>query len=298
VSNALTTCSAFDRDTHVDAIAKHQFAADITDRWNGLHGRPLGGYVLAVCLKALRETIAFPDLLVVSAFFLRPVSPGQVEVHTDISRIGRRVATGEARLTQDGTEALTVVATFTDFTKLDGPTSMFETPPELPSPDDAIDIRRGSSLPAVSLLDRVEYRVAKTPGWRRGQPSGQPRSELWMRLTDDNDGDTLTLPFLADAAAPAVMEIGAIGSTTLELTVHVRAKPSPGWFACRANTRYVIDGYHDEDFEIWGEDGNLVAQSRQLAILQTPNHPDSSTATDRSAPARTVWTREGRRPGP
>jgi acyl-CoA thioesterase len=267
----MTTGSAFARDTHVDAIAEHQFAASISERWNGLHDRPMGGYLLAVCLQALREVVAFPDLLVVSAFFLRPVSPGPVAVHTEISRTGRRVATGEARLTQDGAEALRVIATFTDFTKLDGPTSMFETPPALPPPDEAIDIRRGSSLPAVSLFDRVDYRVAKLPGWRRGRPSGEPCSELWMRLTDGNDGDTLLLPFLADAAAPAVMEIGAIGSTTLEFTVHVRAKPSPGWFACRATTRYVIGGYHDEDFEIWGEDGKLVAQSRQLAILRTPD---------------------------
>jgi hypothetical protein len=45
------------------------------------------------------------------------------------------------------------------------------------------------------------------------------------------------------------MEIGATGSSTLELTVHVRAHPAPDWLACRARTRYLTGGYHEEDFE-------------------------------------------------
>ena len=76
-----------------------------------------------------------------------------------------------------------------------------------------------------------------------------------------------SLPLLVDAAAPAVLEIGELGSQTLELTVHLRARPAPGWMACRISTRHVIDGYHEEDFEIWDSAGHLVAQSRQLAAL-------------------------------
>jgi hypothetical protein len=51
------------------------------------------------------------------------------------------------------------------------------------------------------------------------------------------------------------------------LTVHIRAKPAPGWVACRSSTRHLIGGYHEEDFEIWDSTGALVAQSRQFAIL-------------------------------
>ena len=40
-----------------------------------------------------------------------------------------------------------------------------------------------------------------------------------------------------------------------------------GWLACRVATRFVIGGYHEEDFEIWDSTGALVAQSRQLARL-------------------------------
>lgn len=54
---------------------------------------------------------------------------------------------------------------------------------------------------------------------------------------------------------------------TLELTVHLRDHPAPGWLACRNATRHVIDGLYEEDVEIWDSRGALVAQSRQLAIL-------------------------------
>ena len=64
----------------------------------------------------------------------------------------------------------------------------------------------------------------------------------------------------------AVLEIG-VASTTVELTVHLRARPAPGWLAFRTLTRYLEGGYFDEDAEIWDSAGRLVAQSRQLALV-------------------------------
>jgi acyl-CoA thioesterase len=85
-------------------------------------------------------------------------------------------------------------------------------------------------------------------------------------FTDGAPPDLLALPLLVDSTAPAVLELGA-GSTTIQLTVHLRARPAPGWLAGRAVTRFVSGGYHEEDFEIWDSAGALVAQSRQLALI-------------------------------
>jgi len=68
-------------------------------------------------------------------------------------------------------------------------------------------------------------------------------------------------PALVDAAFPAVMEIGEPGSSTLELTLHVRARPAPGWLARRVTTRHVSGGYHEEDFEIWASSRSSPASS-------------------------------------
>jgi Thioesterase-like superfamily len=80
------------------------------------------------------------------------------------------------------------------------------------------------------------------------------------------DADLRSLPLLVDSTAPSVLELG-VTSTTIQLTVHLRAHPAPGWLACRATTRFVSGGYHEEDFEVWDSTGTLVAQSRQLALI-------------------------------
>jgi acyl-CoA thioesterase len=258
---------AFDVDTRVETVADHRFAAAITDRWNVLGGRPNGGYVMGICLQALTRIMPLPDPLAVSAFFLRPARPGPVEVRTALLRSGRRVSTGEAMLYQDDKETLHVTAAFADLRGAAGRTVVLGARPDLPPPDRAFDLMGGHVIPELTIGRRIEYRVATWPGWARGEPSGRPSQEFWMRFRDGREPDLLSLASLVDAAAPPVLELGEAGSATIELTVHLRAHPAPGWLACRVATRYLIGGYHEEDFEIWDSTGALVAQSRQLALL-------------------------------
>jgi acyl-CoA thioesterase len=269
LARAMTTMTdhAFDADTAVEPAGDGRYAARLTDRWNALGGTPNGGYMLAVCLRALAAEMPLPDPLVASAYFLRPGAVGPAEVRTEVIRSGRRTATGESTLRQDGREIVRLVSTFGDLEQAAGRTAGFDAAPELPPPDEASDALSGGSMPGVSIVDQLEYRTSKPLGWPRGEPTGDPRLEFWMRFRDGREPDPLALAALVDAAAPAVLELGVPGSATLELTVHVRRRPAPGWLACRVATRHVIDGYHEEDFEIWDSQGRLVAQSRQFALL-------------------------------
>jgi acyl-CoA thioesterase len=257
----------FDTDTRVDPAGDGVYRATLTDRWTALGGVPNGGYLLAVCVRALAGALPLPDPVVVSATFLRPAAPGPAEIATEVVRAGRRVATGEAQLRQDGREIVRVLATFGDLEQAQGRTHVSSQPPALPAPEDARDLLDGARLPGVNITDRFEYRAPSPPGWTRGAPTGESELAFWMRFRDGRDADPIALTALVDAAAPAVLELGVPGSATIELTVHVRARPAPGWLACRAVTRHVIDGFHDEDFEIWDSTGTLVAQSRQFAVL-------------------------------
>ena len=113
---------AFDVDT----------AAVVTERWNVIGGRPNGGYVLGVALRALSRVLPMPDPLVVSAFFLRPTLPGPVEIRTEGARGGRRIATGSARVLQDGKEMIRVTASFSDLAAPGGRTVMPTRSPRCP----------------------------------------------------------------------------------------------------------------------------------------------------------------------
>ena len=259
--------SEFDVDTAVEAVAVNTYAATGTDRWNALGARPNGGYLLGIALRALQREVTQPDPLAVSAFFLRPGAPGPATVRTEVARTGRRIATGEARLVQEDREILRTVAHFTDLTRATGRTAVLGEMPKLPPPDESVDIVGDIRVPGVSITDRYQYRMAAIPGWMRGQPTSDPSMSFWIRFKDGRAPDPLSMFAFVDAAYPAVMEIGEGASTTLELTVHVRARPAPGWLACHVRTRFVTGGYHEEDFEIWDSGGTLVAQSRQLALL-------------------------------
>jgi acyl-CoA thioesterase len=257
----------FDADSRVEPAGVDragEYAATLTDRWDGLGGTVNGGYMLATATRALGLRVPFPDPIVVSGFFLRPGTAGPATIGTTVVRSGKTTAFGEAVLTQDGKEIIRATAAFATL-GLDGPVFLGAAQPDLPPPRDCVRLPAGG-LGRASIAERIEFRSAELPGWARGEPTGYPSSEFWMRFADGRDADLLALPLLVDSTAPSVLELGAT-SSTIQLTVHLRAHPAPGWLACRATTRYVSGGYHEEDFEIWDSAGTMVAQSRQLALL-------------------------------
>jgi len=259
---------AFDQDSRVVAAGSPgEFAAELTSRWNGTAGAVNGGYMLAICTRALALGMPFPDPVVVSGFFLRPGTAGPVRIRTSVIRAGRTTAFGESVLVQNGKEVVKATAAFArlDPESRDGLAYTDGAPPDLPSPGECVAVPV-ASFGLASIAERIEFRSAELPGWFLGRPSGRPASSFWMRFTDGRDADLLALPLLVDSTAPSVLELGA-GSTTIQLTVHLRARPAPGWLACRAVTRFVSGGYHEEDFEVWDSAGVLVAQSRQLALI-------------------------------
>ncbi|WP_367128147.1 thioesterase family protein [Saccharothrix sp. HUAS TT1] len=257
----------WDTDTRVDATGDGRFAAHLTDRWGSAGGRPNGGYLVAFCLRALGEVLPHPDPLVVGAHYLRPGVVGPARVDTEPVRAGRRISTGEARLTCGDREVLRVVASYADLGASSGRTLVLGEAPDLPPPDECVDAYGGLRLPGVTVADRVELRAPEPHGWTRGKPTGAPRTEFWLRFADGRPADTASLATLVDAAAPAVLELGETDSATVELTVHIRARPAAGWLAARVTTRHLAGGYHEEDVELWDATGRLVAQSRQLALL-------------------------------
>lgn len=238
----------------------------LTDRWNTPLGKPNGGYILAAMLRGLGEEMEADEPMVAAITYLASPETGAAELRTTALRRGRRVQTGEAALWEGDRHIAQLLASFG--ARTGGRTLELGTPPALPAPDDCLDPRmEDGALPAGSIFDRVDYRVPNRPGWLDGKPSGDPTAEIWQRLAGGREIDLAALAFLCDAYAPPVLEIGEFMSMTVQLTVHMHRRPVPGWIATRLTTRHVINGYHEEDCELWDEAGNLVAQSRQLAIL-------------------------------
>lgn len=240
-----------------------------------------GGLLLAVVGNALRSAFAdsgHPDPVSVSGYYLSASRPGPATVRTRVLRAGRSMSTGSASLVQkqDGREVerLTVLATYADLAALPDDVRTSAVPPDLPPPDRCVSTADAppNAMVNAAFLDRIDLRLDPScVGWAVGEPSGRGLVQGWLRMADPREPDPVMLLLAADALPPATFDLGLFGwAPTLELTVHLRARPAPGWLRVRHATRNVAGGLFEEDAEVWDSAGRLVAQSRQLARAPRP----------------------------
>lgn len=264
----------FDRATSLDLIGKASYAVEITDRWRVIGGAPNGGYLATLVLRAMRMQLAargldLPDPLTSTGHFVTAATPDPARIDIEVVRTGKRHATLSGRLTQDGHERLRVLATFGNLDRATGPT--VETsgpPPDLPPLQDCQPSPARVDAP---LLRRFELRfIPGTIGGAVGEPSGEAIIGAWMRFADGRQPDALALPLFADALPPAALNVSdaVLWIATVELTVHVRRRPVEGWLRAQFETKLLLDGYLEEDGQLWDADDNLVAISRQLAVMR------------------------------
>jgi hypothetical protein len=236
-----------------------------------------GGLQLAVLGEAFRRSLGehgHPDPLAMSAYYLSACVPGPVRVLVDPVRSGRTMATAQASLVQSGPdgddiERVRVLATYGDLGTLSDDVSTSAQPPDLPdveacvSADDAPPGAAGE----LPFLHRFDMRLdPATVGWALGKPSRRGVIQGWLRMADGREPDPLMLLLAVDALPPVTFDMGLTGwAPTLELSVHVRARPAPGWLRVRVSTSNLAGGLFEEDAEVWDDAGRLVAQSRQLA---------------------------------
>ena len=228
--------------------------------------------MLTIALAAIRREVAHPDPFTVTAHYYTPTAHGPVDVEVEVIRSGRAHSSAMARLLQDGQERVRVLANYGDHTASRGPTVVQAEPPPMPPPEECLMPAPPGPMPnglVAAIRDRIDWRVAPgTAGWARGRPGGRAEIGGWLRFADGRPVDTHSLSLIADAMPPAIFDVTTGGWVpTLELTVHVRARPAPGWMRCWFRTRFLLDGYLEEDGEVWDQEGRLVALSRQLARI-------------------------------
>lgn len=261
--------SEWEQHTAVTATGENSYAAELDPGWV-VGGGVNGGYLLGIIGHAIAETVpAKPHPMAVSAYYLTASTPGPATVSTRVLREGGSVATVAADLVQDGDTRITVLATYGDLGALPGNVDTTAVEPELPPLEECVP---GSMAPEevrriAPLMDRFDMRHdPATVGWAMGAPSGKGHLQAWFRLVDDHPLDPISLLMVCDALPPVTFDLGQPGwAPTLELTVHVRAIPAPGWVKVSHRTRNVAGGMFEEDCEVWDSTGRLVAQSRQLA---------------------------------
>jgi hypothetical protein len=265
--------SEFDRDTAVTQRAPGVYDIDLSAGWT-IFGAVNGGYLLAVLGRALADTLPHADPFTISAHYLSASRSGPAVVRTDVVRTGRTLSTGQASLFQydeEGREVerIRVLASYGDLGALPDDVRTTAEPPAFP-PLEACFGPEDGPTPAKDqqpIADRLMLKLdPSTIGWALGQPSGKGEMRAWFGLADGRDADPLSLLLAVDALPPTAFDLGVMGWVpTVELTVHVRAKPAPGPVRVSITTRNLAGGFLEEDAEVWDSEDRLVAQSRQLA---------------------------------
>jgi acyl-CoA thioesterase len=258
----------WDRQTAVTDRGDGVYGADLADGWR-VGGGVNGGYLLATIGRALSEVTEKQDPLSVSAYYVGASTPGAAEIRTRLVRDGGSVATMAADLWQGEDHRIAVLASYGDLGALPGDVRTTAAPMDLPPREQCVSNEHAPEhIRAIApLMDRFEMLFDPACiGWATGEPSGAGELRAWFRLADERDPDTNSLLMVCDALPPVTFDLGMFGwAPTIELTVHVRAQPAPGWLQVRHATRNFAGGMFEEDCEVWDESGRLVAQSRQLA---------------------------------
>ena len=280
-NGAAAAITEFDRDTAVRVFERIEIAeqpsgavlaADVSPDWRAGRG-PHGGYLAAMILRALLVTVDDParSPRSLTIHYARAPLPGPVSIRTTIERAGRSLSTLSARVEQDGTLVALALAAFS--VRWPAPEIADLPMPDVAPPD---PLRQSGKLlfkgaPPFTQHLVLQPRIGVIPFQGASEPM---EVGAWLGLAEPRPIDTLSLAFLSDAMfSPPFIRIGQPAtSPTIDLTIHFRTAlatdgdPDELCFA-RFRSGRVHEGFFEEDGVIWGADGSLLAQSRQLAIL-------------------------------
>ena len=235
-------------------------------------GKPHGGYLLREAVRVALDA-DHPHPMAVSAHYISSPDAGPATITVERVRTGRRVASSRVRLAQDDAVRVEVLLSAGTWTGMDAHWSSGGVPPALPALADCPRVPAvGPTGTVVGYFDHVDLRLDPASAqWAVGKPQGLAEVRGWMRRDDGAPADALDLLVFCDAMPPVTFDLGLWGWVpTLELTVHVRGLPAPGWLKVVQRARLLRDGWLDEECEVWDSTGALVAQARQLAGYRLP----------------------------
>lgn len=251
--------------------APGQWTAEVAEGWD-IFGVTNGGYLMAIATRAMGRESNGRTLISANGTFINPATPGPVNVKVEELKEGRSLSTLVAVMSRNGMPLVHVTGVFADPDRPRHDAFLASTgPPELPDPENSVPVQPSQDAPLPPpFTGKIQLRVppedASIPLDSRGD---LPRARGWFRLRGDEELDSHAVVLAADAFPPAIFysSLGVGWTPTVDLAVQVRDPAPTGWLACEYRTRFIGGGLLEEDGEIWDQSGNLVALSRQLALV-------------------------------
>jgi acyl-CoA thioesterase len=256
----------FDADTALEPAGELAWRAWAPDHWFVGRG-PNGGFLAAVAARAA-EAAAGRPLRSLALHFVAAPAVGPLDVAVTLERGGRSYTGASLRIEQDGRPMTLGLATLG----------------ELPDEGAEWDATAMPEAKPLAETQPVPFEDAGIPAfmrnydmrWALGSEGSVPGSGGWIRTTEPRALDAPLVAAMTDAWAPAAfVALGrVVAAPTLDLTVHFR-RPLPvagmapdDYVLGRFRSRLSVAGVWEEDGELWSPGGELIAQSRQLALVR------------------------------
>jgi acyl-CoA thioesterase len=261
---------AFDADTALEPAGDGRWRAWAPEHWFVGRG-PNGGYLAALAARAA-EAAAGRPLRSLALHFAAAPAVGPLDVAVTLEREGRSYTAASARIEQDGRPATLALATLGELPDAGAEWDATAMPAAKPLAATRPVPPEQSNVPAFMRNYDLRWALETEPGTddERAQSGG------WIRTTEPRPLDAPLVAAMTDAWAPAAfVALGRyVAAPTLDLTIHLRRSlPLPGmvpedYVLGRFRTRLSVAGVWEEDGELWSPGGELIAQSRQLALVR------------------------------
>jgi acyl-CoA thioesterase len=271
----------FERDTAVRRRDDTTFDARVDTAWWVMRG-PNGGYLAAIILRALIETVDDParDPRSLTVHYAAPLEEGDVTITTALERVGRSLSSVSARMYQG--DRLVAIAMSAFSKPRPGPEFCDFVVPDVAPPSEIKAVPVPDPAPPIAHRWDTRWAIGRPP-----DPSLPLAREAvaggWIRLEEPQVLDAPVVAAITDAWIPPVFSRmnEPLVVPTIDLTVHFRTSlplptASPDDFLLAVfRTNAAAEGFLEEDGEVWSADGRLVAQSRQLAVAMPFTPPGS-----------------------
>jgi acyl-CoA thioesterase len=282
----------FNKDSAVTKLGEGIYSGYVQPRWSVVV-HPNGGYLTSMIISAMRGELTHRDPLTVTAHFLSPtVHDAPCEIRVEVVKQSKRMETVTAVMVQehkgkDGQiavrERMRVIASFGKL-KIAGeeesePWHINAVMPGIPPPDECtsgIQFLRGK----VPLADRTDMLVDPQSSWAtrmcqgKNGPGGEPEYTCWVRFKDGRDPCLRAMAYFNDGLPPPVLNCveGLPWVPTMELTTHFLQRPNKDlckdrWMLLNYKCDVLVGGRLIGETTLWDTEGNLLSQSRQMAML-------------------------------
>lgn len=233
---------------------------------------PFGGVIAATLLNAvMRHPQLLGEPVSQTVHFAAPIADGGFTVHTRIMRTNRSTQHWQVELLQDGE----VAAFATTVTALRRPTwsALDAAFPDVP-PASSID--PSPHIARAAWTGRYEMRFIDGAPGAPDSASESSQSRMWIRDTPARPLDYLSLAALCDAFYPRIfvrrpkwVPIGTVALTTFfhADAAQLAAQGSAPLLGVARAQRFG-NGFFDQNAEMWGERGELLATSHQVVYFK------------------------------